>query len=1098
MSSNTNTSRYKQVNRQARIQTREGAFSKGMMYTNKPLAEGYNKLLVNYDVDPLDGTLRTRKGLQTTGLYAIGGHSTNVQLFNMEKGFTNIIAGNTRGLGKDYRVNTAKNSEITADIVTYNTLTNALNVVSLAGMSDEDKNTVAINATGTKQYPIKAPYSVQPLCGGEGDLYQVYPHTLLDPGIHGQKCCHDIHFKKPIGTFAFGNAYYAFSKHQVKAVEKPTGTVNLIPFPYTLVTDKEYTSGRFKYKVFENAGIAFAASSNGWDYPSIILVTKFNLPAGSYVGSFWGYGTASSWRMTCDGYTFKPGEITEVTLPIIDKPLYLHCPWNSLTDTLSQDHSVRPQIELYNTSVSSPYYTEYVMHDAEKAHTLLYGSDSDYIVDELHAVQYYTDEDVPRSLIATHGDFEPAKTVTGSLYDICVEPQQLNPAEAVSAGYNMLLEDPYKFVCESGATIEILGVLPYHPVYNSILPNVLVNQEIILKCFYRAPTSSTKQYRVVWEWREVGATNWNVVQDTKVNFSEYALTPLTCPFRSAVEQCIIKITITDPSNTVTQADGTSIEYVESTQPFGFNFHTTTTASNQNATLENYDLSTAQGMLEWKNRLVLWGVSRAETILFTSDVNNPSYFPYPNNIDIFDEPIIHCMLYGDDLVIFTNTKLYRLTIGETGGIGAHTLVQKNLNIVEKDLPMFCTVRNMLFFKSGNYYYMLVPKSTSITGETTIAPVSNTINYFLDNFNNEVEKLFKIYTQGKTVTDPQRTWAHPFTSYLENYYAYTDNATVVLNFVYDYSGFIKGRPDYDTGSQLVGDYKEDLHYWETPDWAQDLNKEYTYPVTKRCLILSLIYNTETYAWSIKIYETPNVPHPVYQNALGQQHYMYITTQELGTYPPGPLFVQCTKQATEDNLVIYQNGLDDGVYDYDSIDSINPTEHYITHNTHPIQKNYQYLDTGYRVLTSSVDIKKRFREVQFSIDNVSQKALTFYTAFIVDGNLRKDMQGYVTKMVTDPDDPSTGILIVERPYVDAKYIPDYVIKVDGYVSPDVTPGDTTLNDTFVLDNTQLPDLAYWKIRVDVSGKGYTPRLQILSVNDEDYSILSTNWVYRTMNSR
>ena len=37
MSSNTNTSRYKQVNRQARIQTREGAFSKGMMYTNKPL-----------------------------------------------------------------------------------------------------------------------------------------------------------------------------------------------------------------------------------------------------------------------------------------------------------------------------------------------------------------------------------------------------------------------------------------------------------------------------------------------------------------------------------------------------------------------------------------------------------------------------------------------------------------------------------------------------------------------------------------------------------------------------------------------------------------------------------------------------------------------------------------------------------------------------------------------------------------------------------------------------------------------------------------------------------------------------------------------------
>ena len=172
-----------------------------------------------------------------------------------------------------------------------------------------------------------------------------------------------------------------------------------------------------------------------------------------------------------------------------------------------------------------------------------------------------------------------------------------------------------------------------------------------------------------------------------------------------------------------------------------------------------------------------------------------------------------------------------------------------------------------------------------------------------------------------------------------------------------------------------------------------------------------------------------------------------------------------------------------------------------TIPYLKNNQYLDTGYRILTSNVDLKKRFREMQISINNASQKALTFYTAFIVDGNLRKDMQGYTTKTIIDPEDPRTGVLLVERPYIDPRYlpsVPELVVSVEDYINPDITPGDTTLDDSFVLDNSQFPDLAYWKIRVDVSGKGYTPRLQLLSVNEQDYSVLSLNWVYRTMNSR
>jgi hypothetical protein len=1042
MSSNTNTSRYKQVNRQARIQTREGAFSKGMMYTNKPLADGYTKLLVNYDIDPLDGTVRTRKGLQTTAVYPIFAMATNARLFGMNNGYTNIVDSSTRA-SKDFQRNTSNNSEMTTDLVVYNTSTNALNVVAIAGLTEEDKERTESNVTETKAYPSKAPYSMQPLCSGTEDAYQVTPRTILEPGIHGQKCIHDLCFRKPVGTFAFGNSYYTFSKH-----------------------------------------------------------------------------------------TLKSGEVK----------------------------------------------------------------------DELHYTQYYNDATKPSLDYTVHTN-EPTKYSNGSLYDYQVVPQTLNPAEAASAGFNMLAEDPYAFECEEGSNIEILGVLPY--VNEQILLQPNINQDFTFKCYYRAPISTgqhqlivhavsssillvesdfnedasplsriftlnpttgtiqlgarvpklgalavgdivyesvtlgdstgqhaalyryeilnvdrtvgsekaclTKRttyyieprkdtlYRVKWEWREMGATVWAPIKEEYFNFSQLNKAPLTCDFCSAVEQLIVRVTITNPDNIVQQVDGSRIEYVESTSSFGLRFVLNNTETNTGALVVNYNLATAKGMLEWKNRLVLWGVENAETVLFTSEVNNPTYFPYPNNIDILDEPIIHCMLYGDDLIVFTNTKLYRLTIGETGGIGAHTLIQKNLNIVEKDLPMFCLVKNMLFFKSGNYYYMLVPKSSSITGETTIAPVSNTIYSFLDNFNNEVEKLFNIYTQGRTKYDPTHNyaWEYPFSSYLEYYYAYTDNEKVVLNFMYDYSGFLKGHPDFDeTSSALIPGYNEATHSWDTIDFTDEYNQDYCRPRDKRQFILSLIYDTTTYAWSIHIYETPGVPCPIYRNALGQQHYMYVALQVAQGYDKSPVFVQCTKQNTEDNLVLYQDALMNNLYDYTCADKMASMTSSI-----PIQKNYQYLDTGYRVLTSSVDIKKRFREVQFSINNVSQKALTFYTAFIVDGNLRKDMKGYVTKMVTDPEDPRTGVLLVERPYIDERYlpsVPDYVIKVEDYVSPDITPGDTTLDDTFVLDNTQFPDLAYWKVRVDVSGKGYTPRLQILSVNDKDYSVLSTNWVYRTMNSR
>lgn len=1013
MSSNTNTSRYKQVNRQARIQTREGAFSKGMLFTDKPLTEGYSKLLVNYDIDPLDGTLRTRKGFQATGVYPVRSGSSSAPLFEMDKGFTNIIDSKVHSLGNAFQNEKAKG--LATSVVTYNTATNALNVTSLADFVDEERHSnTYLNVTNTKKYPYKSPYAIQPLCDGADDEYQVIPQTVLEPSIHGQICTHDLYFRKPIGTFAFGTGYYAFSRHTVD--DKTTDELHQVQY-YT--DETKPLEGR----AVHSKKLSTTASGDLYDYQ--VIPQKLNPSEAASSG--YNMLAPNPYEFECEeGATTHilgvlPYENTESNTPLLRL--------TTNKDILFKAFYRAPKNETtYSLSLVADFWT-----NANLANYTLYEK---YSVDSVAGTVSF---EQPISV----SDIQIGKT-----YYWRPNYTDLNAIYVSELNY--------------GETTYHIRMLEYNLV------------------------QGPKQYRVVWDWREVGSSQWNTIQNTLLILDQK---PLECVCRSAVEQLILRVTISDPSNITFSSDGNLEEYVESTSPLGLSFTQSGEQAKQNVAPANYNLATAKGMLEWKNRLVLWGVEDAETMLFTSDVNNPSYFPYPHNVDVLDEPIIHCMIYGDDLLAFTNTKLYRLTIGETGGIGTHTLIQKNLSISEKDVPMFCLVKNMVFFKSGNYYYMLVPKSSSITGETTIAPISNSIYPFLDNFSKEVDKLFSIYTQGKT--DPDSTqkysWQYPLSSFLEYYYAYADNASVVLNFVYDYSGFINGYPDFDsTGTVQAPAYREELNSWEHIDITHEDNVDYCRPKDKRQFILSLIYDTAAYTWSIKIHETPNIVQPVYHNAVGQQYYMYITVQA-DADKRGPVFVQCTKRDTEDNFIIYQKGVFDGLVDYEALKTITKVSdleflELQAYRTHAVQKNHQYLDTGYRMLTGAVDIKKRFRELQFSIDNVSQKALTFYTAFIIDGNVRKDMRGYITQTVLDADDPNSGTLMVERPYVD----------------PIITPGDTTLDDTFTLDNTQFPELAYWKVRVAVSGKGFVPRLQILSVNDKEYSILSTNWVYRTMNSR
>lgn len=1094
--SETSTVRYKQTTRQARIQTREGEFSGGMFHTNKPLATGYSKLLVNYDVNTIDGSLKPRRGFQTTAVLDILEDDTAWMNHINDEMF--IVDSNVQNTPSYFGAN-----KRTLNVLACTPNLEAAYIVQYVDPIINDPEAIidVANQSGTKTFKRTLNYQYCPLSNGKGsastnlspDMYRIKLVGIDRPNIHGQYCGGRVdadtaarvgyYLKKPVGTFAFGDKYFFFSNVQTRLKDTFAHLTldNNITCKITWRTIASRPDGTLGeiINTEDIAYICYDAQTN------TLRPAKLDEDMLQYVDLT--YSTDSLTAGVIDVemqiaitnttgtqyLTFSKIKSSGLSIKELVKTYYMYYKKANNTDN-KFDLEIRAESELGENiyiDYSSPVildeygsfdYINYRFYGVRALHDIVPIVRTQDNVDDVELIippeLHYIDS-IPDVWKDTHTDPEALHTLGGSggLRDSIIQPQAQNPSEAASAGYNMLLENPYDFVCESGANINILGILPYDTTDTLVLAPV-INKDLVLKCFYRAPLlDEEKKYHIKWEWREVGATLWNTAQDTLVDFTSLNLEPLTCQFRSAVEQLILRVTISDPDNVVTQTDGTKIEYVESTTAIGLNFVTQLSASRQNVKPVKYDLGTAKGMLNWNSRLLLWGVKDAETMLFTSDVNNPTFFPYPNNVDVFEEPVLHCMLYGNDLVVFTTTRLYRLTFDESGITWTKTLVQKDLQITPQDIPMFCRVKNMLFFKSGNYYYMLVPKSSSVIGETTIAPITNNMKEFFDNFSKNVNHIFKVISQNQEgyAKDVQ------ITDCLMTYYSYVDNQNIVLNFVYDLSQYLNDE------ERLGGNNK----YW----------------------VLSVIYDTENYLWKTYAYTTPRPLTPISLNAVQQTTFAYIIPHELSNY--GSTLVQIEQTtAVADNFVTGAKYISGAVNE-------GPYKDYLsTTNLLTVQKNHQYLDTGYRLL-NAVDLKKRFRELQFSVNNVSQKALTFYTAFTLDGQLRRDMQGYNTKMIVNPDDPRTGILLVERPYIDPRYlpsVPEFTASLTDYINPSVTTGDTTLNESFVLDNTRFPELAYWKVRVSVSGKGYTPSLQLLSLNQQDYDLVSTNWVYRTMNSR
>lgn len=977
------TQKYKQQQQQARILTNESNYIRGMYYTDTPLTEGFVKVLLNFEIDAASGKLVPRKGLQTKCL--------------VPPTITD------KGLGR-----TGYNT-ITASKVCYTSDTEDPRKINKILQS------IVYNPT-TKQWVLLAcspepaedsTYTYTDMTAVTGaDVYAAPdPFVIAQPEIHGQHTVHNEFFKKPVGTFAYTNSYYTFLTHSTAAL------VSLGNLP-----------GEINGELVQTYDELCAQASEGTPGEYYVFVAGLSKGVIAYYDT---QGTLQAWTGTLEAL------------------LQEKFPENTYT-------------QLCYTKLGK-------------------------------------DIDITNELV-----LNPPEQLEPNAYYVCaIQPTQNTPTEAATWGYNMLLEKPYEFACEETAVnlVTITGIIPYDKNGEPAL-TPKQNEEITLKGYYRAPreyhsdlqngryyatkyveltkaeleaaiaehsfgtwcldngvyymvmpagslddkkvdkfgdtkpgasvklnvlpTGEENTIRVHWQMKSGGAAAWTTLSNEVFKLSDYYIThgdraPFETTCTLAATEVSIKLTISDPLDTVSAE-----EYILSTQPIRISTVSDELSTAFNITPEKYNLNKCTGMCEWEQRLVLWGVPNALNMIFVSDVNNPGFFPYPNNVDILPDPIISVHNYGEELLVLTTTALYRL-IWNAEGLGwTHKLVQRNLHIREEDTWLSCVYKNMFFFKSGEYYYMMVPKSTtasSIRGETTIAPISKNIENLLDNFHEIVYTLVKKISDMPNLED--------FTQTLVNYFTYVDNTAIIINYVYD----LDKRTDYT---------KE-----------REENSKYLY--------VQLIYNTDLRTWSLRILEAAHMLYVSHTDVLQQDRFIDLT----------PI------KDVEQSAIQF----------YEFKDLKDHTVQYLTDvpvYAEPVFKNYQYLNTGNREINT--ELKKRFREFQFKIKTNTTSDLKLYTAFYIDGSAQQDMQDYVASVV---DTGTENVIVID------KLLQYHTLQDRGALKP-TTLGSWTLN------QSAFPGKTLWKVRMPISGKGYSPSAEILSREEKDFEILGHSWAYRTMNAR
>lgn len=453
-----------------------------------------------------------------------------------------------------------------------------------------------------------------------------------------------------------------------------------------------------------------------------------------------------------------------------------------------------------------------------------------------------------------------------------IVPNEINAAKAVNNGYNMLLSNPYSFsiTTTSAGVLVMDGIVPYDSTGTKVKLNARIGDEICFKLYYRYPTSDTSaRYLAQWELQDTETGESRLLQSCRnssiiVPGSPVNYTTNQTTYKQFTLICkLYKKSEVDAVPFVSDAlDSVNLKPI-GVMSVAYYYFTDTKGSTQNASTDNYDLNKATGMCDWQQRLVMWGVPGCKNTIWISEVNDPSYFPYPNGIELFDDDIVGAVKWKTNLIVFTKSAVYQLAYADDGVTITSKCIQNRMMMEEGEACTIIPVQNMIFFKNDNYYYMVVPsgKDTTSYGELTLAPISKPITNLLDNFSENVFDLLPDVTS----IDPN---LYGYDTYLEG-----SNVRIVYKIYVTDDNFKKSYRDivlqYDTKSRTWTTLSYDSDKWQ---WVQFIRS-----VTADSVFAAPV-QTASGTWTIDLLQAnPSKAKDEYSTTIYDVLGDYVSTQD-----------------------------------------------------------------------------------------------------------------------------------------------------------------------------------------------------------------------------
>lgn len=612
-----------------------------------------------------------------------------------------------------------------------------------------------------------------------------------------------------------------------------------------------------------------------------------------------------------------------------------------------------------------------------------------------------------------------------------IEPRVLNPIEALSSGYNILHPEPYVFEDEPGGTIAILGMLLYEdelssaPVFSPEL-----GKAVTVRTYYQYPdledSDPTKiQYKIEILNAQSTSEDWEVIKAfPEADDEDQGIVPgdkLLHTFIPKYKSFLYRVTLR-------LGDDEKTEY-----PY-FILIECGDSTYDNLKNKTFDLRNCKGMISWQSCVGVYGLPEAPNTIFFSDVEDPSYFPFPNNTMAFDNDILAVHNYLDNLVVVTIDSIWLVVAGTTINTSIQKRILANIHIPEIDAINLVVLKDQIFFKTDTQFYVLKPNQYTSDATDLKNYVNSTAiaNYTADFKKETVNLLNKVYVE--------------MLQEMERDYPNSD-----FKFV-----------DFDVLDTVSLIRDSEVHYIYTI--VPILSDQYPFFFQEHRLNLHLVYNTLSRSWRmyfVTIGDDDTRYNPVlYKNKQSGAFYEFFTHPGDDEYT-----VTITKQTYERVSDIVTDGKWTLAKYYD---------------------NYTYIDTG-NVALDDVSTK-RFREAQFNLLNLNGKAIRFYTNFFVDGQEYVDATNYEVQHITDPDDYDYGKIYVTPIEQSNLVLPG---------ATELADVETEINH-WTLDSSKFPDLALTTVRYQLQGRGYRCSLQLLNTSLQRYELSELKWIYRIMSSR